>query len=394
MNTKTLAVLVATTLLGQTVAGPHRHGLQHLHQKRATITEESTVTHWVTVTVYEDGTAPTPEAFYSHSHRFRLKHSSSSPSSSTPVVAPVTSTSAAPTSSSTPVAKAVASSSTTPEADEDASTAPAAPPTSSSSAQAAPSPDPVPVGDGDGGNNDNTGVTGGRAKRGLAYNDPQLLKAFLGDGTKVTWTYNWGQQDDSGTDLEFVPTLWGIKLDFADTWPANAQKAIDAGSKCLFSFNEPELAAQANMSPQLAAQKHIELMNPFSGKARIGSPSITNGVGPNNGIGYLKQFFDACAGKCAVDFVNIHIYGVDTNTFLSHLRDVYAAFNKPVWITEFAFDGTDDEINSQLETVIDQIENNSTYSFVERYSYFMVQDGTMIKNGAPSEYGNTFAYAT
>ncbi|KAL2167059.1 hypothetical protein VTG60DRAFT_1818 [Thermothelomyces hinnuleus] len=402
MNTKTLAALVATTLLGQTIAGPHRHGLQHLHQKRATITEESTVTHWVTVTVYEDGTAPTPEAFYSHSHRFRLKQSSSSPSSSTPVVAPVASTSAAPTSSSTPVAKVVPSSSTTPEADVDASTPPAAPPTSSSSAQAAPSPDPVPVDDGnsnddsngDGGNNNNTtGVTGGRAKRGLAYNDPQLLKAFLGDGTKVTWTYNWGQQDDSGTDLEFVPTLWGIKLDFADTWPANAQKAIDAGSKSLFSFNEPELEAQANMSPQLAAQKHIELMNPFSGKARIGSPSITNGVGPNNGIGYLKQFFDACAGKCAVDFVNIHIYGVDTNTFLSHLRDVYAAFNKPVWITEFAFDGTDDEINSQLETVIDQIENNSTYSFVECYSYFMVQDGTMIKNGAPSEYGNTFAYA-
>ncbi|AEO61893.1 hypothetical protein MYCTH_2312626 [Thermothelomyces thermophilus ATCC 42464] len=392
MNTKTLAALVATTLLGQTIAGPHRHGLQHLHQKRATITEESTVTHWVTVTVYEDGTAPTPEAFYSHSHRFRLKHSSSSPSSSTPVVAPVASTSAAPTSSSTSVTKVVASSSTTPEADEDASTPPAAPPTSSSSVQAAPSLEPVPVDDG---NNDNTGVvTGGRAKRGLAYNDPQLLKAFLGDGTKVTWTYNWGQQDDSGTDLEFVPTLWGIKLDFADTWPANAQKAIDAGSKCLFSFNEPELEAQANMSPQLAAQKHIELMNPFSGKARIGSPSITNGVGPNNGIGYLKQFFDACAGKCAVDFVNIHIYGVDTNTFLSHLLDVYAAFNKPVWITEFAFDGTDDEINSQLETVIDQIENNSTYSFVERYSYFMVQDGTMIKNGAPSEYGNTFAYAT
>jgi hypothetical protein len=93
-----------------------------------------------------------------------------------------------------------------------------------------------------------------------------------------------------------------------------------------------------------------------------------------------------------VDFLNIHIYGVDTNTFLTHLRDVHTAFNMPVWITEFAFDGSDDEINAQLETVIDQIETNATYSFVERYSYFMVQDGTMVKGNTPSVYGNTFAY--
>src|SRR5690606_32924921 len=133
------------------------------------------------------------------------------------------------------------------------------------------SPGPANPGYNDVGSTSSTSSTtsgGGWAKRGLAYNDPQLLRPLLGDGSKATWTYNWGQQDDSGTGLEFVPTLWGLKLDFAETWPANAQKAIDAGSKNLFSFNEPELAEQANMSPQLAAQKHIELMNPFSGKAR------------------------------------------------------------------------------------------------------------------------------
>ncbi|KAL2149605.1 hypothetical protein VTH82DRAFT_8257 [Thermothelomyces myriococcoides] len=323
MNTKSFAVLVATTFLGQVIAGPHGHGLQHLHQKRATITTEKTVTQWATVTVHKDETTPTPEALHNRS------------------------------------------------------------------------PGPANPGYNDVGSTSSTSSTtsgGGWAKRGLAYNDPQLLRPLLGDGSKATWTYNWGQQDDSGTGLEFVPTLWGLKLDFAETWPANAQKAIDAGSKNLFSFNEPELAEQANMSPQLAAQKHIELMNPFSGKARIGSPSITNGVGPYHGIEYLQQFFDACAGRCAVDFINIHIYGVDTNTFLNHLLNVHAAFNKPVWITEFAFDGTEDEINAQLETVMDQIENNSTYSFVEAYSYFMVRDGIMVRNGVPTKYGNTFAY--
>jgi hypothetical protein len=236
------------------------------------------------------------------------------------------------------------------------------------------------------------GTTTSPGKRGLAYNNPSLLQAFLNSGTKVSWTYNWGQYDDSGTDLEFCPMMWGLKLDFAETWPANAQKAIDAGSKCLFSFNEPDLGAQANLSPSVAAAKHIELMNPFSGKARIGAPAITNSGAEGQGISWLQQFFTACAGQCAVDFVNIHIYGVDTNTFLAHLRNVYATFNKPVWITEFAFDGSDDQINAQLETVIDQIENNATYSFVERYSYFMVQDGTMVKGNTLSTYGQTFAY--
>jgi hypothetical protein len=262
--------------------------------------------------------------------------------------------------------------------------------TTSSTAQAAAATPAAQEGNGSGQTGGTT--TTGSAKRGLAYNNPQLLARFLNSGTKVSWAYNWGQYDDSGTSLEFCPMLWGLKLDFAQTWPANAQKAIDGGSKCLFSFNEPDLGAQANLSPQVAAQKHIELMNPFAGKALIGSPAITNSGAANQGIDWLKQFFAACAGKCQVDFVNVHIYGVDTTTFLTHLRNVNAAFGKPVWITEFAFDGSDDQINTQLETVIDQIENNPTYSFVDRYSYFMAADGHLVQGNSLSVYGNTFAY--
>jgi len=421
MYTKTFAALVAATLVGQAVAGPFKHGHQHGHLKRAVVTDQVTVTDWVTVTVYDDGTTPTPKVFYGESRKSKHRSSSSTSTSSsasssppppspspvvssttTTIVAQVTSTSAASVQNTPVVAEAVASPSTSSEAAVINTPAPP-PPASSSTTPAAASPTTVQVGTG---NNDNSGSTGSGSstgnsgsagaggKRGLVYNNPSLLKSLLNAGTKVSWTYNWGQSDDSGTDLEFVPMLWGLKAGFPDTWSANAQKAINAGSKYLFSFNEPELSAQANMPAQVAAQKHIELMNPFSGKAGIGAPAITNGGGPDNGIGYLKQFFTACADKCVVDFVNVHIYGVDTNTFLSHLLDVHSAFNKPVWITEFAFDGTDDQINSQLETVIDQIENNATYSFVQRYSYFMVQDGTMVQNNSPSKYGNTFAYGS
>lgn len=417
MYSKTLVALAAASLVGQAIAGPHHHGLQHAHQKKALVTELVTVTDWVTVTITEGETSTSARTFYSHSRKYKsrptLKSSSESTSQSTsesiassapapPAPTPadpttiVAVTTAAPEQNTPPAAEAVPVSSNVAEV---VNTPAPAPPAPSTTAQPTTPPAPAQEGNGSsqsGGSNNNnggsSGNTGGSAKRGLAYNNPQLLSRFLSSGTKVSWAYNWGQYDDSGTNLEFCPMLWGLKLDFAQTWPGNAQKAIDAGSKCLFSFNEPDLDAQANLSPQVAAQKHIELMNPFSGKALIGSPAITNSGASNQGIGWLKQWFDACGDKCAVDFVNIHIYGVDTNTFLAHLRNVHAAFNKPVWITEFAFDGSDDEINSQLEVVIDQIEHNATYSFVDRYSYFMVSDGHLVKGNSVSTYGNTFAF--
>ncbi len=423
MYSTTLLALAVASLVGQAIAGPH-HGLQHLHQKKALVTQKTTVTDWVTVTVTLDETSTSTSSslslktFYTVTRKYRprpsLQHPSHStalstslstssstsestststsavppPAPTTTVIPQVTSTSAAPEQTTPPTIAAVPSSSSTPVVVNSPSPPPPVP--SSTSQQAAPQSTSPTSQEGNGSGSTGSGVAS--AKRGLVYNNPQLLARFLNSGTKVSWAYNWGQYDDSGTNLEFCPMLWGLKLDFAQTWPGNAQKAIDAGSKCLLSFNEPDLGEQANLSPQVAAQKHIELMNPFKGKALIGSPAITNSGAANQGIDWLKQWFTACGGNCAVDFVNIHIYGVDTTTFLTHLRDVHTAFNLPVWITEFAFNGSDDQINSQLETVISQIETNPTYSFVDRYSYFMVSDGHLVQGNSLSTYGNTFAY--
>ncbi|KAL2133351.1 hypothetical protein VTI74DRAFT_2515 [Chaetomium olivicolor] len=418
MFTKALVALATASLVGQTLAGPHQHGYRHAHQKKALVTEMVTITEWVTVTVGETETRTSAKTFYTNHRKSKTLSSSSSstipaaapPSSSSVVVVPTTIvtqvTSTTPVAEqNTPPAPSPSSSeavASQPSSEAAHTQAPAPPPPSSTAqptaqaTQPAANPGTSPatqnIDTSNTNNNAGGGSTGATGKRGLAYNNPELLKRFLNTNTKVTWTYNWGQYDDSGVNLEFCPMLWGLKLDFPDVWPKNAQKAIDSGSRCLFSFNEPDHPAQANMSPQLAATKHIELMNPFQGKASIGAPAITNSGEPGQGIQWLQQFFDACGGRCAVDFVNIHIYGVDTNTFLAHVRKVGELFKKPVWITEFAFGGSDSEINAQLETVIDQIETNSTYSFVERYSYFMVQDGIMVKGNSLSTYGNTFAY--
>jgi hypothetical protein len=407
MLSKTILALAAASLIQDVVAlSPRHHAHQQLHEKRAIVTELVTETAWVTVTLGEQeptaavaAAAFTPKKFYTNSRKRFSRTAKSSTTvlpSDTPVAEAVPTTlvsqikesaeSAAPTIEAIPgppinnppdVAPPAQPSPVVP-----APPAPPAPanPAPIDTAPAAPSP---PKG----------GAPGGARGRGLAYNDPGLLPRFLGSGTKISWTYNWGQTDDSKTGLSFVPMLWGTTKGFPATWAANAQRMIDAGSKYLFSFNEPDNLGQANMSPEDAARAHIQYMNPFAGKAQIGAPAITNSGQPNEGTRWLARWFTACGGQCACDFVNIHIYGFDTTTFLRHLIDVNKQFNLPVWITEFAFDGSDDEINRQLGVVIDQIENNATYSFVHNWSYFMASDGRMVKGNSMSSYGNAFAYS-
>jgi hypothetical protein len=390
MLSKTLLALAAASLITDAVAlGPRQHNHQRLHEKRAIVTEVVTVTDFVYVTLYEDQ-ATSSSAF--SAKQFYTKKGRKSRSSKTPAAvatatpSPVLSLEALPRPSA-PVAVPEAPAPPAPVPTVEAPIVEPAP-------VSPPAVDPVPAEPAAPVTPPSGGAPAGKRGRGLAFNDPNLLGRFLSSGSHISWTYNWAQTDDSNSGLEFVPMCWGITKGFPATWATNAQKMINAGAKSLFSFNEPDHAAQANLSPEQAAASHIELMNPFAGKARIGAPSITNSGASNQGIGWLKRWFEVCDGKCAVDFVNIHIYGFDTNTFLQHLINVHNLFQKPVWITEFAFGGSDEEVDRQLQVVIDQIEHNSTFSFVENYAYFMAADGIMVKGNSMSSYGNTFAYAS
>ncbi|KAK0635058.1 glycosyl hydrolase catalytic core-domain-containing protein [Bombardia bombarda] len=389
MVSKILVALAAASLAGEVLAlNAHHQGHQHLHQKKDLVTEVVTVTDWITVTI-TDGesstSAPAPLTFVRNSRKSRSRSASSVSTTTIPSSIAIPSTAAIPQTTLVTEQKPSTSAEENIKIVSPAVPAPPPVPTSAISSAAAVEAPAAP-----------SSGQSGTALRGLAYNSASLLPSLLGSGSKVHWTYNWGQLDDSNVAVEFVPMLWGTTKGFPDSWATNAQKGINSGSKCLLSFNEPDNDGQANISPGEAAARHIDLMNPFASKARIGTPAITNSGSPNQGIDWMKQFFSACGGKCAADFVVIHIYGVDVPTFLQHVLDVYSAFQKPVWITEFAFDGSDDDVNKSLQTVIDHFENNSTFSFVERYSYFMVAPGSLVASSGNSlsTYGNTFAYSS
>ncbi|PPJ52913.1 hypothetical protein CBER1_11574 [Cercospora berteroae] len=234
-----------------------------------------------------------------------------------------------------------------------------------------------------------TGSSGsGSGKRGLAYNDASLTKCFEGS-REITWAYNWGSASDGlSSDFMFVPTLWADGTEFTSKWSKNAQAAIDSGSSHLFSFNEPDHDAQANMACGTAAAAYKEYMNPFKGKAQLCAPSVTNGGG-QMGLTWLKDFLSQCT-DCQIDCLNIHWYDSASNVeyFKKHIQDAAAlAPGKPIYVSEFGATGSDEEISQFLQEVMPWMDSNSD---VAGYAYFMTASGQLITGTEPSTYGKTY----
>ena len=230
-------------------------------------------------------------------------------------------------------------------------------------------------------------------KRGLSYNDPTLTAAF--QGAMVTWGYDWtSRTGELPLEIEYVPMLWG--LGGTSTWTSDATAAIEAGSSHLLSFNEPDIPTQANLSPDVAAVSHILYMNPLSDRAWIGSPAISNGVSDSQtmGIAWLEQFFKACNSSCVVDFVTFHWYSdaSQLSDLQSHVENVasIASHNgiDTVWLTEFGVTGTEVDQESFLTSALAWLDEHDQ---VERYSYFMCGNGTLLDGSSLSGLGRIYS---
>lgn len=62
------------------------------------------------------------------------------------------------------------------------------------------------------------------------------------------------------------------------------------GSTHLLSFNEPDIASQANMAPKQAAAAHPKYMNPYGDQARIGGPVVSNSGEAGQSADWLETF--------------------------------------------------------------------------------------------------------
>ncbi|KAL7923048.1 hypothetical protein ACQKWADRAFT_291084 [Trichoderma austrokoningii] len=312
----------------------------------------------------------------------------SSSSAAAPVVAssaPVTSAAAPPATSEKPTPTPTPSSSSAP-APAPSSTSQAAAPSATPSKAPSKAPSSAPV-------------AAGHFGRGMAYNDGVLANAYGALSGKMGWAYNWGFYP-SGIDSQFsyIPTLWSTDPSHSTGFAAQVETLIAAGSKAIFSFNEPDIASQANMSPSEAASAHQQWLNQYSGKVQIGAPAVSNSGSANQGADWLKQWVAACAGNCAFDFVNMHWYNSASaiDDFFNQIEAISTAGGgKPVMITEFQPSGTSQEVQAFLEEALPKLDANPN---VMGYSYFMVAnsgsaDGMnlMASDSVASNIGLTYA---
>ncbi|KAF4123849.1 Glycosyl hydrolase catalytic core [Geosmithia morbida] len=233
------------------------------------------------------------------------------------------------------------------------------------------------------------------SKRGIAFNDASLANVFAEGCSSCGWAYNWASAAEGLDALSFVPMLWGNREEFTGPWTSNCESAISAGSKAILSFNEPDIASQANMDAASAASLHAQYFNEFEGRALIGAPSVSNSGNAGEGLDWLQSWVDACNaldGGCSYDFCPVHWYSETAyaGTLFEHLEKAHEICgNKPVWLTEFAPLGSDDEISSFLTENIPKLD---AVEYLDAYSYFMVSTGSLMSSSTSlSSYGQIYA---
>ncbi|MBV9947605.1 MAG: glycoside hydrolase family protein [Myxococcales bacterium] len=222
-------------------------------------------------------------------------------------------------------------------------------------------------------------------KRGIAANqtptaalvrDPSSAGRPAGAG--VTWWYDWSTSPSNTVTLagiEFVPMVWG----------AGSLGASVAASSFLLGFNEPNFKAQSNLTAvqaaadwpavEATARAHgMAIVSPavnFCGSAsdpsRCSDPAVTSPYA------WLKAFFAACPG-CEVDAVAVHWYNCDLPSLQAYIEgssslEGFVQFGKPIWLTEFACDGSHSVADQKayMQSAVPWLEANP---HVQRYSWF------------------------
>ncbi|TQW00515.1 hypothetical protein V2A60_001594 [Cordyceps javanica] len=234
----------------------------------------------------------------------------------------------------------------------------------------------------------------GFKKQGLAYNDANMANTFKKDCDGCDWGYNWASSPgDLDSSINYIPMLWGDLPVHTSHWDADAEAALSKGAKALLSFNEPDMPTQANMAPEAAAAAHAKYFSAYKGRAQIGAPAVSNSGQQGQGIQWLKSFVASCNANpdCHFDFCPVHWYSEAqyADTLFTHLKDAHEACGKPVWLTEFAPFGSDDQISDFMKTNLPKLDS---LDYLQAYSYFMVaQNQLMSSNSLLSTIGKVYA---
>jgi RNA polymerase sigma factor (sigma-70 family) len=207
-----------------------------------------------------------------------------------------------------------------------------------------------------------------------AWNFTGVTQALADSGS--SWYYDWGTTPNGITapaSASFVPMIWGA----ASVTAANLAEVKTEGSY-LLGFNEPDMAAQSNMTVAQALDlwPQLEATGMTLGSPAVASDAATPG-------GWLDQFMSGARARgYRVNFITVHWYGGDFVTadavqeLESYLQAIYARYHLPIWLTEFALTNysgstptypTDAQQAAFLTAATSML---ATLPYVQRYAWF------------------------
>ena len=191
----------------------------------------------------------------------------------------------------------------------------------------------------------------------LSSTDPKIVTKIR--SLNPSWYYTWGPTSVLGLeDLPFTPMCWG----------SNSVSKLGVPVPVLLGFNEPDGAAQSNLTPQQAFNLWPKLEGLGS---RLGSPAI---AGNASKAGSWLETFSNFNPK--FDFVCVHWYAPpNVDSFLKQIDAIWAKYQKPIWVTEFAvadwagkYPGGYD-VNLVSKFMKDACAGLESRDFVERYTW-------------------------
>ncbi|KAJ6113927.1 Glycoside hydrolase superfamily [Penicillium sp. IBT 18751x] len=237
------------------------------------------------------------------------------------------------------------------------------------------------------------------SKRGAAYNDISTVSLLSSAGT-ISWAYNWGFSSFGSlpSNVEYVPMLWGAQ--YFTGWVAAIETALASGSDYILGFNEPDMASQADMTPAAAASYYNQYITPYSGQAKLISPSVTSSTASGAGLSWFTEFMGDCS-SCGLTGLAVHWYGDTADEFQSFITQAITTAQEysltEVWITEFSLNADVNGISDPSATAafLDTVQPwLDSQSMVTRYSYFYCADGYLLSDGTVNAAGEAYISAS
>ena len=223
-------------------------------------------------------------------------------------------------------------------------------------------------------------------KRGVSGNNFALQEEFDVLIPGVSWFYNWGNTPNSNIadvpgeeTIEFIPMCWNANYN-ADGIREYCKAHPE--TKYLLGFNEPNFKVQANMTPEVAAEKWpaVKALADELGLELVGPAVNYSPDGPENDPFTWYANFVKLVGTDAFDYIALHCYSGGTGGMQDMIDRFYALYGKKIWLTEFSMGG-DGGINVaspevQIASMVQQLEYLEKSDKVYRYSWFVVKGVT------------------